>query len=282
MARQRSPDRNKAYEIFKEHNGDITNRKISELLSTSEKTVSEKTVGGWKSKDGWIEQLNGVLHKNERSTPKKDTEYSKKKPGAPKGNKNAANNRGGAKKGNKNAVGNPGGSAPLRNGNAATHGLYRKYLPQEIYDLKEELKEAVNNDSLSIIWDSIMLQYTQIIHAQRIMFVRDKEDMTKELRKKKLTESGFEEEWEIQFAWDKQASFLNAQSKAMSTLVNLIEKYDRLANTEEQKLRIEKLKKEIAAIKVDGETNQNTEDWKESLMKIAERRRKQKEAERDE
>ncbi|WP_242227814.1 phage terminase small subunit [Bacillus cereus group sp. BfR-BA-01392] len=282
MARQRSPDRNKAYEIFKEHNGDITNRKIAELLSTSEKNVSEKTIGGWKSKDEWIDKLNGVLHKNERSTPKKDTEYSKKKPGAPKGNKNAVNNRGGAKKGNKNAVGNSGGAAPLRNGNAATHGLYRKYLPQEIYDLKEELKEAVNNDSLTIIWDSIMLQYTQIIHAQRIMFVRDNEDMTKELRKNKLTESGFEEEWEIQFAWDKQASFLNAQSKAMSTLVNLIEKYDRLANTEEQKLRIEKLKKEIAAIKVDGDTNQNTEDWKESLMKIAERRRKQKEAEANE
>ncbi|HDR7517032.1 phage terminase small subunit [Bacillus mobilis] len=282
MARQRSPDRDKAYQLFKEHNGDITNRKIAELLSTSERTVNEKTVGGWKTKDKWIQQLNGVLHKNERSTPKKDAEYSKKKPGAPRGNKNAINNRGGAKKGNKNAAGNSGGSAPLRNDNAVSHGLYRKYLPQEIYDLKEELKEAVNNDSLSIIWESIMLQYTQIIHAQRIMFVRDKEDMTKELRKKKLTESGFEEEWEIQFAWDKQASFLNAQSKAMSTLVNLIEKYDRLANTEEQKLRIEKLKKEIAAIKVDGDTNQNTEDWKESLMKIAERRRKQKEAEANE
>ncbi|EJQ71633.1 hypothetical protein IG7_01951 [Bacillus cereus HuA2-4] len=282
MARQRSPDRDKAYQLFKEHNGDITNRKIAELLSTSERTVNEKTVGGWKTKDKWIQQLNGVLHKNERSTPKKDAEYSKKKPGAPRGNKNAINNHGGAKKGNKNAAGNSGGSAPLRNDNAVSHGLYRKYLPQEIYDLKEELKEVVNNDSLSIIWESIMLQYTQIIHAQRIMFVRDKEDMTKELRKKKLTESGFEEEWEIQFAWDKQASFLNAQSKAMTTLVNLIEKYDKLANTEEQKLRIEKLKKEIAAIKIDGETNQNTEDWKESLMKIAERRRKQKEAEANE
>ncbi|OOR26964.1 phage terminase small subunit [Bacillus wiedmannii] len=282
MARQRSPDRNKAYEIFKEHNGDITNRKIAELLSTSERTVNEKTVGGWKTKDKWVQQLNGVLHKNERSTPKKNTEYSKKKPGAPKGNKNAVNNRGGAKKGNKNAVGNSGGAAPLRNGNAATHGLYRKYLPQEIFDLKEELIEAINNDPLAIIWESIMLQYTQIIHAQRIMFVRDNEDMTKELRKNKLTESGFEEEWEIQFAWDKQASFLNAQSKAMSTLVTLIEKYDRLANTEEQKLRIEKLKKEIASIKVDGDTNQNTEDWKESLMKIAERRRKQREAEANE
>ncbi|PEI87660.1 phage terminase small subunit [Bacillus toyonensis] len=257
MARQRSPDRNKAYEIFKEHNGDITNRKISELLSTSEKTVSEKTVGGWKSKDGWIDQLNGVLHKNERSTPKKDTEYSKKKPGAPKGNKNAVNNRGGAKKGNKNAVGNSGGSAPLRNGNAVTHGLYRKYLPKELYDLKEELEEAINNDPLSILWESIMLQHAQIIHAQRIMFVNNKEDMTKELRKKKLSESGFEEEWEIQFAWDKQASFLNAQSKALSTLSALIRDFDRLANIDdERRAKFEFIQVQIDKIK----SNTNNDD----------------------
>ncbi|NSL67303.1 phage terminase small subunit [Bacillus toyonensis] len=257
MARQRSPDRNKAYEIFKEHNGDITNRKIAELLSTTEKTVSEKTVGGWKSKDGWIDKLNGVLHKNERSTPEKDTEYSKKKPGAPKGNKNAVNNRGGAKKGNKNAIGNPGGSAPLRNGNAATHGLYRKYLPKELYDLKEELEEAINNDPLSILWESIMLQHAQIIHAQRIMFVNNKEDMTKELRKKKLSESGFEEEWEIQFAWDKQASFLNAQSKALSTLSALIRDFDRLANIDdERRAKLEFIQVQIDKIK----SNTNNDD----------------------
>lgn len=64
MARQR----NKAYQLFKEHNGDITNRKIAELLSTSERTVNEKTVGGWKTKDKWIQQLNGVLQKEARST----------------------------------------------------------------------------------------------------------------------------------------------------------------------------------------------------------------------
>ncbi|MDA2701361.1 phage terminase small subunit [Bacillus cereus] len=257
MARQRSPDRNKAYEIFKEHNGDITNRKIAELLSTSEKTVSEKTVGGWKSKDGWIDKLNGVLHKNERSIPKKDTEYSKKKPGAPKGNKNAVNNRGGAKKGNKNAIGNSGGSAPLRNGNAATHGLYRKYLPKELYDLKEELEEAIKNDPLSILWESIMLQHAQIIHAQRIMFVKDNEDMTKELRKNKLTESGYEEEWEIQFAWDKQASFLNAQSKALSTLSALIRDFDRLANIDdERRAKLEFIQVQIDKIK----SNTNNDD----------------------
>ncbi|WP_368506231.1 phage terminase small subunit [Bacillus cereus] len=257
MARQRSPDRNKAYEIFKEHNGDITNRKIAELLSTSEKTVSEKTVGGWKSKDGWIDKLNGVLHKNERSTPKKDTEYSKKKPGAPKGNKNAVNNRGGAKKGNKNAIGNSGGSAPLRNGNAATHGLYRKYLPKELYDLKEELEEAIKNDPLSILWESIMLQHAQIIHAQRIMFVKDNKDMTKEIRKNKLSESGFEEEWEIQFAWDKQASFLNAQSKALSTLSALIRDFDRLANIDdERRAKLEFIQVQIDKIK----SNTNNDD----------------------
>ncbi|MGV5537595.1 phage terminase small subunit [Bacillus sp. XB1] len=250
MARQRSPDRDKAYHLFKEYNGDITNRKIAELLSTSERTVSEKTVGGWKTKDKWMQQLNGVLHKNKRSTPKKDAEYSKKKPGAPKGNKNALNNRGGAKKGNKNAVGNSGGAAPLRNGNAATHGLYRKYLPQELYDLKEELEEAINNDPLSILWESIMLQHAQIIHAQRIMFVNNKEDMTKELRKKKLTESGFEEEWEIQFAWDKQASFLNAQSKALSTLSALIRDFDRLANIDdERRAKLEFIQVQIDKIK---------------------------------
>ncbi|EJV93602.1 phage terminase small subunit [Bacillus toyonensis] len=261
MARQRSPDRNKAYEIFKEHNGDITNRKIAELLSTSEKTVSEKTVGGWKSKDEWIDKLNGVLHKNERSTPKKDTEYSKKKPGAPKGNRNAVNNRGGAKKGNKNAIGNPGGSAPLRNGNAATHGLYRKYLPKELYDLKEELEEAINNDPLSILWEGIMLQHAQIIHAQRIMFVNNKEDMTKELRKKKLSESGFEEEWEIQFAWDKQASFLNAQSKALSTLSALIRDFDRLANIDdERRAKLEFIQVQIDKIKSNTNNDDNNID----------------------
>lgn len=169
------------------------------------------------------------------------------------------------KKGNKNAVGNPGGSAPLRNGNAATHGLYRKYLPQEIYDLKEELKEAVNNDSLSIIWDSIMLQYTQIIHAQRIMFVRDKEDMTKELRKKKLTESGFEEEWEIKFAWDKQTSFLNAQSKALSTLSALIRDFDRLANIDdERRAKLEFIQVQINKIK----SNTNNDDNNIELVVI--------------
>jgi len=60
MARARYPNRDKAFEIYKEHNGTITNRAIAEILD-----VPEKTIGSWKSKskDNWNEKLNGVLRK---------------------------------------------------------------------------------------------------------------------------------------------------------------------------------------------------------------------------
>ncbi|WCK55419.1 terminase small subunit [Aneurinibacillus sp. Ricciae_BoGa-3] len=83
MARQRDPRREKAFEIFREKKGEITNRAIAELLS-----LPEKTIGGWKSKDKWLERLsqkaNGVLQSDGRSIPK-NTEYSKKKKSRPKG-----------------------------------------------------------------------------------------------------------------------------------------------------------------------------------------------------
>lgn len=98
MARVRSPNREKAFEIYKSHGGNITNREIAKLLD-----ISEKTVGGWKCKDKWNEELNGVLQKNNRSTPKEKSIDSKSR-GAPKGNKNALGNNGGPPKNNKNAV----------------------------------------------------------------------------------------------------------------------------------------------------------------------------------
>ncbi|MEG2247036.1 MAG: hypothetical protein RSC84_06310 [Peptostreptococcaceae bacterium] len=38
--------------------------------------MSEKTVSGWKAKDKWNDNLNGVLQKDKRSTPKE--KYNKK------------------------------------------------------------------------------------------------------------------------------------------------------------------------------------------------------------
>ena len=62
MARARSPNRDKAFEIYKDHDGNITNREIADMLDENEKTISN-----WKCRDKW----NVVLQKNECSTTNK-------------------------------------------------------------------------------------------------------------------------------------------------------------------------------------------------------------------
>lgn len=74
MARERSPNRDKAFELYKESNGEIQNREIANVLG-----ISEKTVSGWKVKDKWSYKLNGVLQINERSTPKEKKNKRTKK-----------------------------------------------------------------------------------------------------------------------------------------------------------------------------------------------------------
>ncbi|MBH7252741.1 hypothetical protein I6B27_20130, partial [Clostridioides difficile] len=160
---------------------------------------------------------------------------SEKKKSAPKSKR-------GAPIGNKNATGPPG------NKNAEKFGFFSKYLPEETQDLINEIK---NKDKFDILWEQITIQYAAIIRAQKIMYVKDKEEMIKELKKHESTENGEKIEYEFQFAWDRQASFLNAQSRAMSELRSLIKQYDEMIHkdwnlaTEEQKTRVEKLKCEV-------------------------------------
>ncbi|MBH7106069.1 hypothetical protein I6B13_16530, partial [Clostridioides difficile] len=176
---------------------------------------------------------------------------SEKKKGAPK-------NKRGAPIGNKNATGPPG------NKNAEKFGFFSKYLPEETQDLINEIK---NKDKFDILWEQITIQYAAIIRAQKIMYVKDKEEMIKELKKHESTENGEKIEYEFQFAWDRQASFLNAQSRAMSELRSLIKQYDEMIHkdwnlaTEEQKTRVEKLKCEVA--------NLNKDDIGDDELKIS-------------
>ncbi|HFG9710554.1 TPA: phage terminase small subunit [Clostridioides difficile] len=156
--------------------------------------------------------------------------------------KKVATKKRGAPIGNKNATGPPG------NKNAEKFGFFSKYLPEETQDLINEIK---NKDKFDILWEQITIQYAAIIRAQKIMYVKDKKEMIKELKKHESTENGDKIEYEFQFAWDRQASFLNAQSRAMSELRSLIKQYDEMIHkdwnlaTEEQKNRVEKLKCEV-------------------------------------
>ncbi|HBF3050200.1 TPA: helix-turn-helix domain-containing protein [Clostridioides difficile] len=160
---------------------------------------------------------------------------SEKKKGAPK-------NKRGAPIGNKNATGPPG------NKNAEKFGFFSKYLPEETRELIQEISIK---DKFDILWEQITIQYAAIIRAQKIMYVKGKEETVKELKQYESTENGEKIEYEFQFAWDRQASFLNAQSRAMSELRSLIKQYDEMIHkdwnlaTEEQKTRVEKLKCEV-------------------------------------
>lgn len=187
--------------------------------------VSLNTVKSWKQRYGW-ERKKGA-HKPERVHTNKG--------GAPKGNRNAVGNRGG-----------PGG--PPGNDKAVTHGFFRKYLPADSLEIMEQLQTRA---PLDIVWDNIMIQYTAIIRAQQIMYVRDRDDKTVEKVEEK-DGNVIGERWEVQQAWDKQATFLQAQSRAMGTLQSLIKQYDELLKTElateEQELRIAKLKGEVALL----------------------------------
>lgn len=67
MPRARNPNRDKAFEIYKSHDGKIDLVDIADQLQTSPGTVR-----GWKSKDKWEQKLNGTFRKNvERSKKQK-------------------------------------------------------------------------------------------------------------------------------------------------------------------------------------------------------------------
>ena len=228
MARARDPNRSKAFEIYKEHAGNIDLVEIASQLN-----ISPGTIRGWKSKDSWEEQLNGTLHKN--------TERSKRK-------------KGGQLK-NKNAVGNDGG-APEQNKNAEKYGFFSKYLPEETREIFSAIDKA---DPLDLLWHQIQLAYAAIIRAQRIAYVKDRQDKTKET----VMSGETSDMYSVQEAWDKQNNFLKAQARAQGELRSMIKQYDEMlhknweATSEEQRTRIAQMKAQTD--KLTG-NNQEIED----------------------
>lgn len=208
MGRKRSPNRDKAFQIYKEHGGKITSKEIAEILDEKINNINS-----WRTRDKWSK-----MHK---------------KIGAPYGNKNAIGNKGGA---------------PIGNYNRFTYGKYTDRIPFAVKNIMQELDIE---DPLEKQWRSICLLEARIIYMQDIMHVENKEDMTKILKKISDGKTGKSLEYEIQHAWDKESNLMNTLSRSMNTLAKLIKQYDEMLNanwdiaTEEQKLRVERLKIQI-------------------------------------
>ena len=100
------------------------------------------------------------------------------------------------------------------------------------------------------------------------MFVKGQADKTVEKIEVK-DGSVIGERWEVQQAWDKQATFLSAQSRAMQTLTNMIKQYDAMVESgmanQEQRARIELLRAQVN--KLTG-TDQEIEDLSEAEAEV--------------
>ena len=66
MARVRSPNRDKAFEIYKLNNGEILLKDIATQLG-----VKDTQIRKWKSQDKWEEKIKGTLPKNKRNVTNK-------------------------------------------------------------------------------------------------------------------------------------------------------------------------------------------------------------------
>lgn len=120
---------------------------------------------------------------------------------------------------------------PIGNDHAVKHGFFRRIFPQDEETLAI-IQEIQIKSPLEILWEQIVIQYTTIARAQKLMYVKDQEDITEHLKKRKVQadvknigtadkknyraiEKYREEECELQFTWDKHATFLQVQSRAI-------------------------------------------------------------------
>jgi uncharacterized protein YjcR len=252
MPRHKSDNRLLAFEKYEQSGGSISCKEIAATLG-----VSDSQIRNWKAKDKWDKQIQLRNQTNTVAQSNKPQPWKEGKPwGAPKGSENALGNKGGH-------------GGPNGNDHAVKHGFFSRIFPDD-EETRAILDDIQVKSSIEILWEQIVIQYTAIARAQKIMFVKDQEDITEHLKKRKVMsdvkntgdrsekdyqaiETYHEEEWELQFAWDKQATFLTAQSRAIKTLEGLIARYEQMLHkdldVEEQQLRVDKLRAEIAKIK---------------------------------
>lgn len=141
MARARNPNRDKALEIYREHDGKITNREIAAILGEDEKVVAV-----WKGRDKW----QNVVQQSKKSCT------TKKRGGQP---------------GNKNAVGH-GGTGPPGNKNAVTTGEFETLLFDCLDPAERSLADAVPADK-----EQLLLQEIRLLTVREYRMLRRIEDL---------------------------------------------------------------------------------------------------------
>lgn len=231
MPRARDPNRDKAFEIFKEHNGDITNRKIAEILDCPEKTIS-----AWKSRDKW----NAVLQTNECSTTNDNKSLSVDEQ---KHEKKKAPYRS-----------NPKNQFTKRNEASVKHGFYRKWLPQDMLEIIEDTKGMTLADRL---WFQIETKFASLIQLHKIMFVESKHDILNEIDMISDGADGGMERRKVVYAFEQYAEYVKTEARLTSEWRNVVKQFLELSDEyDERRMKLEQMQLNIDKTKTEIERNQ--------------------------
>ena len=220
MARPRSPNQDRAYEIYKEHDGNITNREIAAMLGEDEKVVAV-----WKSRGKW-----NVVQQSKKSCT------TKAKGGQP---------------GNKNAVGH-GGTGPPGNKNAVTTGEFETLFFDTLEDDERLLIGMIQPDKEKLLFQEIqLLTVRERRMLKRIEDLRDCDFTT--VKKKKGTEK---DKWtdlkEDQAVLGQIQSIEDALTRVQGRKQRAIESLHKFG-FDDARLEIELMKVELATLKIGGQ-----------------------------
>lgn len=220
MARPRNPNQDRAYEIYKEHDGNITNREIAAMLGEDEKVVAV-----WKSRGKW-----NVVQQSKKSCT------TKAKGGQP---------------GNKNAVGH-GGTGPPGNKNAVTTGEFETLFFDTLEDDERQLIGMIQPDKEKLLLQEIqLLTVRERRMLKRIEDLRDCDFTT--VKKKKGTEK---DKWtdlkEDQAVLGQIQSIEDALTRVQGRKQRAIESLHKFG-FDDARLEIELMKVELATLKIGGQ-----------------------------
>lgn len=227
MARPRNPNQDRAYEIYKEHDGNITNREIATILGEDEKVVAV-----WKSRGKW-----NVVQQSKKSCT------TKAKGGQP---------------GNKNAVGH-GGTGPPGNKNAVTTGEFETLFFDTLEDDERLLIGMIQPDKEKLLLQEIqLLTVRERRMLKRIEDLRDCDFTT--VKKKKGTEK---DKWtdlkEDQAVLGQIQSIEDALTRVQGRKQRAIESLHKFG-FDDARLEIELMKVELATLKIGGQEAEQEDD----------------------
>lgn len=230
MARARSPSRDKALEIYKQHNGNITNREIASILNEDEKVIAV-----WKSRDKW----NKVVQQSEQSCTTNKIDAKKTRKASKKANSRLKKE-----------------SYPLQarpnNKNAVTTGEFESIFFDTLEDDEIKLVDSIEIEKRNLL-----------IHEIQLLTVRERRMLKRiaDLKNKEITlksyKTGIEKDAdtdlkEFETALNQiqniEEALTRVQEKKQKA-IDLLHKFD----VDEAKLDLEVMKTELAILKQGGD-----------------------------